>query len=404
MSRTLWLKFSVFNFVLVALLGVIMRYKILFSLPFLDQKHLQEAHSHFAFYGWITNVLYVLMVIYLSKARPEISLRKYNILIITNIIASYAMIATFIYGGYFWGSIAASTVALLTSFAFTFFFVIDVKNLREASKKWFLGGLFFAVISSAGVFNLAYMKSSGNITQDLYLASEYFFLHFQYNGFFIFACIGLLLYSLKEAGSLISEKENKLMFWLMFFGCLIGFGLSVLWLKLSMPVFALIILASLAQTYGAVMLFRIVRRSWTHLILKWSAVQRFVLIFAGFAFAVKILLQLASNVPAISQFAFGFRNVVIAYLHLVLLMCIATYLLSQVLATNFFIISRSLITGLKLFLAGIFLNELMLGLMGVFSIKYIAVPYANHFLLVFSVLIFVALFIIFVSMKKRQEA
>ncbi|WP_187695256.1 hypothetical protein [Chryseobacterium sp.] len=404
MSRTLWLKFSVFNFVLVALLGVIMRYKILFSLPFLDQKHLQEAHSHFAFYGWITNVLYVLMVIYLSKVRPEISLRKYNILIITNIIASYAMIATFIYGGYFWGSIAASTVALLTSFAFTFFFVIDVKNLREASKKWFLGGLFFAVISSAGVFNLAYMKSSGNITQDLYLASEYFFLHFQYNGFFIFACIGLLLYSLKEEGSLISEKENKLMFWLMFFGCLIGFGLSVLWLKLSMPVFALIILASLAQTYGAVMLFRIVRRSWTHLILKWSAVQRFVLIFAGFAFAVKILLQLASNVPAISQFAFGFRNVVIAYLHLVLLMCIATYLLSQVLATNFFIISRSLITGLKLFLAGIFLNELMLGMMGVFSIKYIAVPYANHFLLVFSVLIFVALFIIFVSMKKRQEA
>lgn len=404
MSRTLWLKFSVFNFVLVALLGVIMRYKILFSLPFLDQKHLQEAHSHFAFYGWITNVLYVLMVIYLSKVRPEISLRKYNILIITNIIASYAMIATFIYGGYFWGSIAASTVALLTSFAFTFFFVIDVKNLGEASKKWFLGGLFFAVISSAGVFNLAYMKSSGNITQDLYLASEYYFLHFQYNGFFIFACIGLLLYSLKEAGSLISEKENKLMFWLMFFGCLIGFGLSVLWLKLSMPVFALIILASLAQTYGAVMLFRIVRRSWTHLILKWSAVQRFVLIFAGFAFAVKILLQLASNVPAISQFAFGFRNVVIAYLHLVLLMCIATYLLSQVLATNFFIISRSLITGLKLFLAGIFLNELMLGLMGVFSIKYIAVPYANHFLLAFSVLIFVALFIIFVSMKKRQEA
>lgn len=403
MSRTLWLKFSVFNFVLVALLGVIMRYKILFSLPFLDQKHLQEAHSHFAFYGWITNVLYVLMVIYLSKVRPEISLHKYNILIITNIIASYAMIATFIYGGYFWGSIAASTVALLTSFAFTFFFVIDVKNLREASKKWFLGGLFFAVISSAGVFNLAYMKSSGNITQDLYLASEYFFLHFQYNGFFIFACIGLLLYSLKEAGSLISEKENKLMFWLMFFGCLIGFGLSVLWLKLSMPVFALIILASLAQTYGAVMLFRIVRRSWTHLILKWSAVQRFVLIFAGFAFAVKILLQLASNVPAISQFAFGFRNVVIAYLHLVLLMCIATYLLSQVLATNFFIISRSLITGLKLFLAGIFLNELMLGLMGVFSIKYIAVPYANYFLLAFSVLIFVALFIIFVSMKKRQE-
>ncbi len=403
MPRTLWLKFSVFNFVLVALLGVIMRYKILYSLPFLEQKHLQEAHSHFAFYGWITNVLYILLVIYLSKVRPEISVRKYNILIILNLMASFAMIGTFIYGGYFWGSIAASTVSLLVSFVFAFFFVKDVKYLRETSKIWFLGGLFFAVISSAGVFNLAYMKSSGNITQDLYLASEYYFLHFQYNGFFIFACIGLLLYSLKEVGSLITEKENKLMFWLMFFGCLIGFGLSVLWLKLSMPIFALIILASLAQTYGAFMLYRIVRRSWTYLILKWSAVQRFVLIFVGSAFAAKILLQLASNVPAVSQFAFGFRNVVIAYLHLVLLMCIATYLLSLVLATNYFNISKSLITGLKLFLAGIFLNEFMLGLMGVFSIRYIAVPYANHFLLAFSVLILVALLMIFVSLRKRKE-
>lgn len=403
MPRTLWLKFSVFNFVLVALLGVIMRYKILYSLPFLEQKHLQEAHSHFAFYGWITNVLYILMVIYLSKVRPEISVRKYNILIILNLMASFAMIGTFIYGGYFWGSIAASAVALLVSFVFAFFFVKDLKYLRETSKIWFLGGLFFAVISSAGVFNLAYMKSSGNITQDLYLASEYYFLHFQYNGFFIFACIGLLLYSLKEAGTLIIEKENKLMFWLMFFGCLIGFGLSVLWLKLSIPVFALIILASLAQTYGAFLLYRIVRRSWTNLILKWSAVQRFVLIFVGIAFAAKILLQLASNVPAVSQFAFGFRNVVIAYLHLVLLMCIATYLLSLVLATNYFNITKSLITGLKLFLAGIFLNEFMLGLMGVFSIRYIAVPYANHFLLAFSVLILVALLMIFVSLRRRKE-
>ncbi len=75
MHRTFWLKFSVFNFFLVALLGVIMRYKIQFSFPYLDQKHLQEAHSHFAFYGWITNVLYVLIVHYISKVNPLVKLR-----------------------------------------------------------------------------------------------------------------------------------------------------------------------------------------------------------------------------------------------------------------------------------------------------------------------------------------
>ena len=403
MQRTFWLKFSVFNFFLVALLGVIMRYKIQYSFPFLDQKHLQEAHSHFAFYGWITNVLYVLIVNYISKVNALVKLKKYGYLIIINLAASFAMLGTFMYGGYFWASIAASTTALLTSFVFCYFFVMDARKIQDASKIWFLAGLFFAVISSVGVFNLAYMMSSKNINQDLYLASEYYFLHFQYNGFFIFSCIGLLLYSLKEAGSPISERNNRLMFWLMFFGCLVGVGLSVLWMKLPVFIFALIVLTTIGQTASAVMLFGFVRKSWTNLVLKWSPMQRFVLIYVGFAFAVKIALQLGSNIPALNQFAFGFRNVVIAYLHLVLLMCIATFLLNQILATNYFTVTKTLLLGLKMFLLGIFLNELMLGLMGIFSIKYISIPYANHFLLYISLLIFVALLIIFVNLKTKIQ-
>ncbi|MGV8915674.1 MAG: hypothetical protein ACOH1X_09540 [Kaistella sp.] len=403
MHRSFWLKFSVFNFFLVALLGVIMRYKILYSLPFLDQKHLQEAHSHFAFYGWITNALYVLILIYLGKVNSALNLKKYENLIIVNIIASFAMLGTFIYGGYFWGSIAASTVSLLCSFVFFYFFLKDSTKIQDASKIWFQAGLFFAVISSLGVFNLAYMKMSGNIKQDLYLGSEYYFLHFQYNGFFIFSCIGLLLFSLKEAVAPISESKNKLIFWLMFFGCLIGFGLSVLWMKMPVSIFTVIVIATIAQTIGAVLLYDFVKKSWGNLILKWSPMQRFVLIFAGFAFAVKIALQLGSNIPALNQFAFGFRNVVIAYLHLVLLMCIATFLINQILATNYFTITKQLLLGVKLLLLGIFLNEFILGLMGIFSIKYIAIPYANHMLLYVSLLMFVSIFWIFINMKTRAD-
>lgn len=403
MQRTFWLKFSVFNFFLVALLGVIMRYKILYSLPFLDQKHLQEAHSHFAFYGWITNVLYVLIMHYISKVNPLVKLRKYEYLIVINLAASFAMLGTFIYGGYFWASIASSTAALLTSFVFCYFFIRDSMKIQDASKIWFLAGLFFAVISSVGVFNLAYMMSSKNINQDLYLASEYYFLHFQYNGFFIFSCIGLLLYSMKEAGSPVSERKNKLLFWLMFLGCFIGVGLSVLWMKLPAALFILIVIATLGQTAGAVMIYDFVKKSWTNLVVKWSPMHRFVLLFVGFAFAVKIALQLGSNIPAVNQFAFGFRNIVIAYLHLVLLMCIATFLVNEILATNFFTISKPLLLGLKLFLLGIFLNEFLLGLMGIFSIKYISIPYANHFLLYISLLIFIALLLIFVNLKTKKQ-
>ena len=53
------LKITVFNLLIVSFLGVIMRYKIAFYFPFLEQKNIQEAHSHFAFYGWITSAIYL---------------------------------------------------------------------------------------------------------------------------------------------------------------------------------------------------------------------------------------------------------------------------------------------------------------------------------------------------------
>ncbi len=403
MNRSFWMKFALVNFCIVAVLGVIMRYKILFSLPWLDQKHLQDAHSHFAFYGWVTTAIYILLTDYLRKTMPNVAMKKYRALIIVNVVSAFAMLATFIYGGYFWASIAASTAALFCSFVFAGVFYKDTAGLRDASKIWFRSALFFAVISSFGVFNLAYMKMSGTVSQSMYLASEYYFLHFQYNGFFIFSCIGLLLFSMKEAGAVLTKKENNILFFLMFFGCLVGFGLSVLWMEMPAWVFALIIITTVGQTIGAVILYKYVRKHWTNLVVKWSPMHRFVLMYAGFAFAVKTLLQLGSNVPAISQFAFGFRNVVIAYLHLVLLMCIATFLVNQILATNRFKVTSAVLTGLKLLLLGIFLNELILGLMGVLSIKYVAVPYANHGLLAVSVLMLVALIIIVATLKRREQ-
>ena len=404
MQRSFWLKFSVFNFLIVALLGVTMRYKILYSMPFLDQKHLQEAHSHFAFYGWITNVIYVLILNYMHNINAQIDLKKYEKLIVVNLIASFTMLGAFLYGGYFWASIAGSTVALLCSFVFFFFFVRDAKKIQDSSKLWFLAGLFFAVISSVGVFNLGYMMMSKTATQDLYLASEYYYLHFQYNGFFIFSCIGFLLFSMKQAGSGISEKQNKLIFWLLFAGCVIGYGLSVLWMKMPVSIFAVIVVATIMQTIGAVLLFVFIKKNWTNLVLKWSSMHRFVLLYAGFAFAVKIALQLGSTIPALNQFAFGFRNVVIAYLHLVLLMCIATFLVNQILATHYFTITNKLLMGFKLLLLGIFLNELILGLMGVFSIKYISIPFANEMLLGVSVLMFASIFWIFLHLKSFKKS
>ena len=57
-----WMRVTIINLLIVALFGVLMRYKIGFEFPYFNQKNLQHAHSHFAFGGWISMMLMVLML------------------------------------------------------------------------------------------------------------------------------------------------------------------------------------------------------------------------------------------------------------------------------------------------------------------------------------------------------
>ena len=395
------LKITIFNLFIVSLLGVIMRYKIAFYFPFLEQKHLQEAHSHFAFYGWITNAIYLFIYKILKQTISKKKLTSFYNTIIINLFASYGMLFSFLYSGYYWLSIVFSTVALFCSFYFLFIFYKNYKNLETLSRIWFLGGLLFAVFSSLGVFNLSFMKINHHISQDLYLASTYFYLHFQYNGFFIFSCIGLLINMLENIGAKLNSSEIYLTFWLLFFSCFLGFGLSVLWLELPIWLYSMIVLSSLVQILANVKILFWVRKNWMLILEKFTPLERFILIFVGVAFFAKVLLQLASTIPAISQFAFGFRNIVIAYLHLVLLMCITGFLILKLLISKIFRLKKKFVLGIKLFLLGVFLNELVLGINGILSIKYISLPYSQYILFGISILIMLSLLIILMNSKKN---
>ncbi len=81
---------------LVALLGVTLRYKIAFSLPFIDQQNLLHGHSHFAFAGWVTQALMTLLIGYLSeKTSGRIIFPKYRWILYFNAITAYGMLISF---------------------------------------------------------------------------------------------------------------------------------------------------------------------------------------------------------------------------------------------------------------------------------------------------------------------
>ena len=392
-----WLKICVFNFFVVSVVGVMMRYNMAFSLPGFNHKFMQESHSHFAFYGWVSAGIFLFVTKYLSENYPKINLKKYQYLMISNQIGSYGMLFTFLYGGYFWLSIVFSSIALFTGFAYFIFLLIDTKSNKNPEIMWLKSGAFFATISAIGIFGLAYFSSKKEEFDVLFRASTYFYLHYQYNGFFIFSCIGLLLISLKKLGIEIEEKLNKTIFYLLFFGCFLGYGLSILWIEMNPIFYGFFILISIVQLFGAILFLNCIRK--TDLFNNQNFIQKLLISVFGFAFILKFLLQGLSAIPALGVFAFININIVIAYLHLVLLMGISLFLIWKILQLVEIEFNKLLKFSILLLVFGIVCNEIVLALSGIFSIFYIPFLSAKYWLLFVSVVIMFSIGIFIKSLK-----
>ena len=392
-----WLKICVFNFFVVSVVGVMMRYNMAFSLPGFNHKFMQESHSHFAFYGWVSAGIFLFVTKYLSENYPKINLKKYQYLMISNQIGSYGMLFTFLYGGYFWLSIVLSSIALFTGFAYFIFLLIDTKSNKNPEIMWLKSGAFFATFSAIGIFGLAYFSSKKEEFDVLFRASTYFYLHYQYNGFFIFSCIGLLLISLKKLGIEIEEKLNKTIFYLLFFGCFLGYGLSILWIEMNPIFYGFFILISIVQLFGAILFLNCIRK--TDLFNNQNFIQKLLISVFGFAFILKFLLQGLSAIPALGVFAFSNINIVIAYLHLVLLMGISLFLIWKILQLVEIEFNKLLKFSILLLVFGIVCNEIVLALSGIFSIFYIPFLSAKYWLLFVSVVIMISIGIFIKSLK-----
>src|SRR3970040_646271 len=160
------------------------------------------------------------------------------------------MIVSFIMKGYRLVSIILSTASILVSYVFGYRFIKDLKLLDDdlLAKSWFKAAIFFNIISSLGTFYLAYMMASKNFVQDWYLSSIYYYLHFQYNGWFFFACMGLAFGFLN-----LRKSENSFYatsFKLFAIACVPAYFLSTLWLDLPLWIYIITVIAAIIQVFA----------------------------------------------------------------------------------------------------------------------------------------------------------
>ncbi|HEY1061085.1 MAG TPA: hypothetical protein VGE44_05340 [Daejeonella sp.] len=398
-----WLSISILNLSFVAALGLILRYKIAYSLPFLDQKYILHSHSHFAFSGWITQTLMILMIFYLSKTLGKEIISRYYWLLYANLISSYGMMISFIIQGYGLYSISFSTFNIFAFYAFAIYFWQDLNKIKEKSttKLWFKASLIFGVISSIGAFNLAYMMANKMTDQNWYLASVYFFLHFQYNGWFLFAGMGLL----NDKLEIITGERKKLYraFQLFCFACVPAYFLSILWLESITNIYYVLIVPVAAQLAGWFVLLKVCNNNRSMITQKITKHGKILLLLSALAFSIKLILQTGSIHPELSHISYGFRPIIIGYIHLVLLGVTSIFILGYIVSFELIRINKLLITGIIIFVAGIIINELLLLIQGVAAFSYTGIPYINEMLLGAAIILLTGILIMLISRFRIYE-
>ncbi len=392
-----WIRLALFNLVIVALLGVLLRYKIAFSFPFLQQKHVLHGHSHFAFSAWISQMI---MTLLLYHFKPQKSEMNASLLLMANTVVAFCMLLAFIYQGYGPYSIFFSSLSTLINFYFCFrvWRWIDKQNSVTTGDLYIKASIVFNFLSAIGTAYLVYLMINHISNPEHYLASVYYYLHFQYNGYFLFSCMGLFAYYL---GSIqVQIPHERTIFWL-FAGSLIpAYLLSIIWAHLPIYLFILVILSASVQ-FGAwfYWIYQIQKKSVEALI---HPFVRKIWTLVVIAASIKFFLQMGSTIPSLSEFAFGFRPIVIAYLHLVLLGIVSLFLIGLSLKHQLISIHPFMSIALGVFIVGILLNETVLMLQGMSFLNLVTVPYSNELLFSIAIIMFSGAFGLYLSQKRAR--
>lgn len=307
-----------------SVLGVLLRWQFIHPTPGVNYTFFLHGHSHIMFLGWIFNVLYIAFCHYYI---PKTAYSFFKILFITLQVLVTGMMISFPLQGYGFYSILFSTLHTFCAFIFIIRFFQETKHITSLSCWFARFALIFFFISAAGPFALAYLMASGMSHTNGYYFSIYFYLHFQYNGFFLFGILSLFFALLDQHKIFVSHSQAKAFGWLLAIACIPGYLLSILWAKPGLTFNILGGIAAFIQFVALYILIHLLRENRTAIRKTLSKSSVYILSIVLFAFILKLVLQASTAFPAIAQLAYQLRPVVIAYLHLVMVGIISVFIL-----------------------------------------------------------------------------
>jgi hypothetical protein len=359
-KKSFWVGLCLLNLCIVAILGVTLRSKIVFSIPLVDYRQVLSAHSHFAFGGWVGLSLMTLLVF---NVLPVFH-KKYIWILAGIEISSLGMGLLFPFLGYDSITVTFSSLYIVISFAFAWLFLKDLlkTSVHNSVKLLGVSAIVSMILSSLGPLGLSYILISKSGNSLLYRDSIYTFLHFQYNGFFTLSVFTLVLNEIIKKRYQINVNAKRFALFLSL-SVLPSLFLSMLWHNSSLlymlaGIGCILILISLYYFLKVVVEF-----PWDDFYNKRLALNMWKL--AAFSFGLKMALNVGTIFPKLGNAIYGNRPLIIGFLHLVFLGFVSFYILSSLIEDNFFKSKNQQIKfPFLLFGFGIIANESLLMLQG----------------------------------------
>jgi len=393
----LYLKTALLLFFLSAFYGWLMRLNALVDIPYFSYAKVLQAHSHVTFLGW-GYVTVTVLFNYNFLPKTIAFSKKYKAVFTVQLVSITLMLLSFPLQGYKVFSIVLLSVFALSSYVYFYFFYKDYKQHKaiRVVDLFIKVSIFYYLLAMCAIWAVgAIVATQGK--GELYHNTIYFYLHFLYNGFFIFALFGLFFQYLKQHKNIVFSNKAIRFFWLLNLACMPSYLLSLVkmdtfWITsigfvaAALQVFALFYFIQILQEVKSVF------KGWT----------KSLLLVVLVSFSLKISLQFGSAFPFVSHKLPQLKSYfVIGYIHLVTLGIISTMLLVFLVLYNFLNLKK---TSVQLFLLGVISTEILFFLQG-FLLEFFQymIPYYSLILFGFSTVLLTGILLLFLNFIKRKK-
>ncbi|MFH6772851.1 hypothetical protein [Gaetbulibacter aestuarii] len=383
------------NFLFAALLGLTLRYTHINALP-INYRYLTHAHSHVAMLGWVYLMLYSLIVHYFIPEKKPV----FNRLFWVTEIAVVGMLLSFPFQGYAAVSITFSTLHILCSYYFAFLVWKHHKIKNKPSRVLLKAAIIFMLISTLGVWCLGPAVTMAGQASAFYQIAIQFFLHFQFNGWFVFAVIALFFNRL----AICDSKEFHWFFKLFIAATILTMALPVYWFAPHILLLWINGIGVVLQFLVIFFFFKIIRSyEWLDLINR-SKLNKILYQFAVFCFTLKIVFQSVSLIPAISKELYSYHNFVIGFIHLIMLGAVTGFLFSFIIESGLVRFNKILQFAIYIFLLGFVLTEMTLLVQGSrFYFNQGLLPGYFTLLFVFSIFLTLGIFLLLINIISTKN-